>query len=51
VDTLIFLLIFLTLLAMVVGKRALALGLFFVSLLATLLLFGMHVTSSLKLNF
>ena len=50
-DTLIFLLIFATLLAAAAGKPPLALGLFFVSLLATLLLFGSHVTSPLKLNF
>jgi hypothetical protein len=51
VDTLIFLLILSTLLAMAAGKRPLALGLFAASLLATLLLFGGHVTSPLNLNF
>jgi hypothetical protein len=51
VDTIIFLLIFGTLLAMCAGKRSLTLALFAISLVATLLLFGSHVTSSLHLNF
>jgi hypothetical protein len=51
VDTIIFLLIFGTLLAMRAGKRFLALGLFAISLLATLLLFGSHISHSLGLNF
>jgi hypothetical protein len=51
VDTIIFLLIFGTLLAMYAGKRSLALALFVFCVLATLLLFGAHVTTSLRLNF
>jgi hypothetical protein len=51
VDTLIFLLIFGTLLAMRGRKRSVAVGLFLVSVLATMLLFGSHITSSLNLNF
>jgi len=51
VDTIIFLSILVTLLAMRAGKRSLSLGLFLVSLIATLLLFNLHVTSSLKQNF
>lgn len=50
-DTIISLLIFLTLVAMRGGKRPLTLVLFVLSLLATLLLFGSHVTHSLPLNF
>jgi hypothetical protein len=51
VDTLIFLSIFASLLTMWAGKRSLALVLFSVCLLATLLLFGSHVTDPLRLNF
>jgi hypothetical protein len=51
VDTTILLLILGTLLAMCAGKRTLALALFVISLVATLLLFGSHVTTSLPLNF
>jgi hypothetical protein len=50
-DTIIFALIFLTLLALRGRRRWLALTLFFVSLGATLLLFKHHVTSTLPLNF
>ena len=50
-DTIIFVLIFFTLLAMRTGKRWLVLTLFFTSLAATMLLFNYHVTSQLDLNF
>jgi hypothetical protein len=50
-DTLIFILILFTLLAMRTGRRWLVLTLFFVSLAATMLLFNHHVTSTLDLNF
>jgi hypothetical protein len=50
-DTIIFVLIFFTLLAMGTGRRWLVLTLYFVSLAATLLLFNYHVTSQLNLNF
>jgi len=50
-DTIIFVLIFFTLLAMRTRKRWLALTLYFVSLAATMLLFNHHVTSELNLNF
>jgi hypothetical protein len=50
-DTLIFVLIFATLLAMRSRRRWLTLALFLVSLTATVLLFKHHVTSSLPLNF
>ncbi|CAA9462979.1 MAG: hypothetical protein AVDCRST_MAG28-3624 [uncultured Rubrobacteraceae bacterium] len=50
-DTIIFVLIFFTLLAMLTGRRWLVLTLFFVSLTATMLLFNYHVTSRLDLNF
>ena len=50
-DTIIFILILLTLLAMGTGRRWLVLTLFFTSLAATMLLFNHHVTSSLDLNF
>lgn len=50
-DTIIFALIFLTLLAMRTRRRWLALALYFVSLAAVLLLFNHHATSELGLNF
>ncbi len=50
-DTIIFLLIFVTFLAMRGQRRWLALGPFFTALSATLLLFYHHVTSHLPLNF
>jgi hypothetical protein len=50
-DTLIFVLIFATLLAMRSRRRWLTLTLFLISLTATVLLFKHHVTSSLPLNF
>jgi hypothetical protein len=50
-DTIIFLLIGGTLLAMRGQRRWLAMGLFFAALTATLLLFRYHVTSQLPLNF
>ena len=50
-DTIIFVLIFLTLLAMRTGRRWLVLTLYFVSLAATMLLFNHHATSQLNLNF
>lgn len=50
-DTIIFILILFTLLAMRTGRRWLVLTLFFTSLAATMLLFNHHVTSSLDLNF
>jgi hypothetical protein len=50
-DTIIFVLIFFTFLAMRTRKRWLALTLYFVSLAATMLLFNYHVTSELNLNF
>ena len=50
-DTVIFVLIFFTLLSMGTGRRWLVLTLFFVSLAATLLLFNYHVTSQLDLSF
>ncbi|HEY1064735.1 MAG TPA: DUF5993 family protein [Pirellulales bacterium] len=50
-DTLIFLLIFGTLLAMRSGSRSLAIGLFAGSLLGTLWVFASHLTSTLNLNF
>lgn len=50
-DTIIFLLILGTLLAMRSARRGLTLGLFFAALAATALLFKLHVTSSLPLNF
>lgn len=50
-DTLIFLTIFAAFLAMRAGRRRLALGLFGVALLATLVLFGSHLTNTLPLNF
>jgi hypothetical protein len=50
-DTIIFILILFTLLAMRTGRRWLVLMLFFVSLAATMLLFNHHVTSTLDLNF
>jgi hypothetical protein len=51
VDTIIFILIFFTLLAMYTRQRRLVLTLYFVSLAATMLLFNHHVTSALNLNF
>jgi hypothetical protein len=51
VDTIIFILIFFTLLAMYARLRGLVLTLYFVSLVATMLLFNHHVTSELNLNF
>lgn len=50
-DTIIFVLIFFTLLAMLTRRRWLVLTLYFVSLVATMLLFNYHVTSELDLNF
>ncbi|MBL8799744.1 MAG: hypothetical protein JNM56_38030 [Planctomycetia bacterium] len=50
-DTIIFLLIGGTLLAMRGPRRWLTLALFFTALVATVLLFNHHVTSSLPLNF
>jgi hypothetical protein len=50
-DTIIFILIFFTLLAMGTGRRWLVLTLFFASLAATMLLFNHHATSTLDLNF
>lgn len=50
-DTIIFVLIFFTLLSMYTGRRWLVLTLYFVSLVATMLLFNYHVTSELDLNF
>jgi len=50
-NTIIFVLIFFTLLSMGTGRRWLVLTLYFVSLAATLLLFNYHVTSQLDLNF
>jgi hypothetical protein len=50
-DTIIFILIFFTLLAMRTGRRWLVLTLFFTSLAATMLLFNHHATSALNLNF
>lgn len=50
-DTLIFLLLFGTLLSMRTEKRWLTLVLFGVSLAAILLLFRAHATSTLDLNF
>jgi hypothetical protein len=50
-DTIIFVLILATFLAMRAGCRWLALLLFLVSLTATLLIFRHHVTSELPLNF
>ena len=50
-DTIIFVLILLTLLAMRLRRRWLVLALYFVSLAATMLLFDHHVTSALDLNF
>jgi hypothetical protein len=50
-DTIVFVLIFFTLLAMRAQKRWLVLTLYFVSLAATMLLFNHHVTSELNLNF
>src|SRR4051794_10069150 len=50
-DTIIFLLIFATLLAMSSGRRWLVVVLFLVTLAATLLLFSYHATSKLNLNF
>lgn len=50
-DTIIFVLIFLTFLAMRTRRRWLVLTLYFVSLAATMLLFNYHVTSQLDLNF
>jgi hypothetical protein len=51
VDTIIFLLIFCTLLALRARRRRLSLALFVVSLAATLWLFSHHATSKLPLNF
>lgn len=50
-DTIIFLLIGGTLLAMRGQRRWLALGLFFAALVATIFLFNHHVTSQLPLHF
>lgn len=50
-DTIIFILIFFTLLVMYARRRWLVLTLYFVSLAATILLFNHHVTSELNLNF
>ena len=50
-DTIIFVLIFFTLLSMRTRRRWLVLTLYFVSLAATMLLFNHHVTSELDLNF
>jgi Family of unknown function (DUF5993) len=50
-DTLIFLGIFVTFLAMRGRRRWLSLGLFFLSLITMLLLFYHHATSHLPLNF
>ncbi len=50
-DTIIFALIFFTLLAMGYRRRWLVLTLYFVSLVATVLLFNHHATSELDLNF
>jgi hypothetical protein len=50
-DTIIFVLILATLIALWTGRRRLGLALFAVSLVATLLLFNHHVTSSLALQF
>jgi hypothetical protein len=50
-DTIIFLLIFGTLLAMRGRSRGLVLALFFAALTATVLLFNHHVTNRLPLNF
>jgi hypothetical protein len=50
-DTIIFVLIFFTLLAMRTRRRWLVLTLYFASLAATMLLFNHHVTSELDLNF
>lgn len=50
-DTIIFSLIFCTLLSMLSGKRWLILLLFFAAFAMTMILFRMHVSSSLDLNF
>jgi hypothetical protein len=50
-DTIIFVLIFFTLLSMRTRRRWLVLTLYFVSLAVTMLLFNHHVTSELDLNF
>jgi len=50
-DTIIFIAIFATFLAMSRRQRWLALGLFFVCLIAVLMLFYHHATSQLPLNF
>jgi hypothetical protein len=50
-DTLIFLLILATFLAMVTGRRGISLLFFVASLAAVLLLFNHHATSRLPLNF
>jgi hypothetical protein len=51
VDTIIFLLILATLVALWTGRRRLGLALFVVSLAATLMLFNHHATSTLSLSF
>lgn len=50
-DTVIFLLIFASFWAMRGRMRGVAIPLYFASVLATILLFKLHVTSSLKLGF
>lgn len=50
-DTIIFSLIFCTLLSMLSGKRWLIVSLFFICFALTMLLFRMHVSSTLDLNF
>lgn len=50
-DTIIFSLIFVTLLSMFGGKRGLIVLLFFVSFAMTMTLFKMHVSSALNLHF
>ncbi len=50
-DSIIFFLILCAYLAMFSGKRWLVLCLFFLSLIAMMLLFKHHVTEPLKLNF
>jgi Family of unknown function (DUF5993) len=50
-DTIIFLLILATHIALWTGRRRLGLALFIVSLAATLLLFNHHATSTLPLSF
>lgn len=50
-DTIVFLLILATLLAMVFASKKVIVGAFFVTLVLTALLFNHHVTDKLPLNF